>query len=278
MRCYTKARRRVEKTDTKVHSKIAKVESQGVVVKIEPLQSLLGDGELDIPASPDSKSEEDEVPDIDPQPLSISLDNYKRAADTSSRCIFKPCRYPDRLTTPKSIKERLLIDYSFFIPSHARICTYHQTNSHKEWSDLVNSSSITDFTVAHLEDLFSVLKNTKCNMFCRNFDNMIMQDNFLCQYLLGIEYKKYGEMLKDIESIRKPVWCLKKALAMYLMKKHTGFSNEKVARFFGVRVKLLVKIINRVHAHLETLIASDDSYVAVPTADGDGKEIVYYRL
>lgn len=277
-KCWLKAVRIVRKQN-EVHS-----ETKDVSVKIEPLHSLLllGDGELDIPASPGSQSddnEEENVPEKYSLPYTISLPNMKRAACSSSRCLFKNCTQPERRKPPRAIVERLLIDYSYYIPASSRICKRHHVNSHKVWRELVNNTSITDFTADHIENLFSILKNRRCSSYCRSFESEIKQDEYLCQYLLGVTYNKYEEMLKDVQQIRKKVWGTKKALAMYLMRKHTGFHPEKIANYFGVRLKLLVKIIHRVHVHLESLVASDDSYVAVPTIGSDNKEeIVYYRV
>ncbi|KAJ8708137.1 hypothetical protein PYW08_010503 [Mythimna loreyi] len=272
-RCHSRLKRLYEKTNSG-HAKDSK---EHMKIKLEQL----GYGEVDIPASPhpQDSSEEETTPDKHPQPHSITLNTYKRAADTSRHCIFKTCSRQATVAPPRCIKERLLIDYSFYLPPYSRICERHQINSHEIWRELVDSATITDFTAAHIDNLLSILKNTKCKFFCRSFIFQIKQDDYFCQYLLGTGYETFEKMLKDIQPIRKKVWHIQKALAMYLMKKHTGFSEEKVAKFFGVRLQMLVKIINRVHTHLESVAASDSSYAAVPTMGvGNQEEMVYYSM
>lgn len=251
-------------------------------VKNEPLHPLLllGDGEVNIPASPEPQSDEDEnLPETNAAPHSIILPSYKRAAESSSSCIFKHCKETELSTPPKVILERLLIDYCYYIPTTSRICKQHHLNSHKVWRELVNEANLSNFTAAHVENLFSILKNTKCNSYFRNFESEIKQNDYLCQFWLGVEHEKYEEMLKDMRNFNKSASYTRKALAMYLMKKHTGFSVDKLAKFFGVRNRLLKDIVNRVHGHFENLVASDDSYVAITTVGCDNKEdIVYHKI
>ncbi|KAJ8705979.1 hypothetical protein PYW07_010756 [Mythimna separata] len=239
-KCFSKAKRVYEKSNSKVNSKVQKKRAKEKVKDIEVKIERLGGDELDFPASPDRESSEDEdISEKYPQPLSITLDDYKRTADTSSHCIFKNCRNSDRALIPKSIKERLLLDYSFYLPTHSRICKEHQINSHEVWRELVDNATITDFTAEHIENIFSILQNVKCNSYCKSFTAYIKKDDYLCKYLLGISYEKFEEMLNDMQAIKKRVWCVKKALAIYLMRKHTGFCVEKLAEFFGTRPRAL---------------------------------------
>lgn len=250
MRCWSKVHRLV-KDRNEVQS-----QTKGVKVKIEPVHSslALGDGELDIPASPYSQSEDEEeiVGDNNHQSHSISLGNYKRAAASSSRCIFKNCGNSGLVIPSRAIVERLIIDYSYYIPLRSRICKRHQINTHKEWRKLVNDSRITDFTEKHLENLLSILRYTGCNNYCKKFDFKMKQDEQLCNYVLGVDYITYEEMLKDV-TISKRMWSVKKALAMYLMKNHTGFSDNKISKFFGVSKKYTKNVIIKVHNILARL-------------------------
>ncbi|KAJ8708092.1 hypothetical protein PYW08_010458 [Mythimna loreyi] len=251
LKCIQKAKRLLAENNSGVNCTVqtsTKYKSEDIEVKIEQL----GYDELDIPASPYSQvpSEDEDIPEKHPKHLSISLGTYKRAADTSSRCIFKKCTNSERLAIPSTIRERLLLDYSFYLPPNSRICKQHQNSNHEEWRKMVESCTFTDFSEAHLQNLFSIIKNIKCSSYCKNFECQIKKDEILCQYFFGLTFDKYEEMLKDLQPIKKHV--RKKALDIYLMKKHTGFSVEKVANFFGTREKWVVKIIDRVQEFFET--------------------------
>lgn len=123
----------------------------------------------------------------------IIMTNYRRSASTSRHCIFRLCENSSRLLVPTLLKERLLIDYSFYVPRSARICEYHLSESHNDWNVLYTISNCSDFTASQMEDLCSLLKNSATRNY--NIESIIQHNTVLCKYWLGLTHHQFEQLL-----------------------------------------------------------------------------------
>ncbi|KAL4708467.1 hypothetical protein ACJJTC_014349 [Scirpophaga incertulas] len=69
----------------------------------------------------------------------ITLENYKRAANTASHCLFPGCTNTNLHNMTDSFRATVLSTYRYYIPVHSRVCMEHRQSN--EWSILYNSSN-----------------------------------------------------------------------------------------------------------------------------------------
>lgn len=91
----------------------------------------------------------------------ITMLSYKRAASTSCHCIFRLCENTSRFLIPTFLKERLLIDYSFFVPRCARIYEYHLNEPHNDLHNLHTVSNCSNFHFITNRRLFGRILSQK---------------------------------------------------------------------------------------------------------------------
>lgn len=122
----------------------------------------------------------------------ITMHNYKRAASTSRYCIFRLCENTFRFLIPTLLEERLLIDYSFYVPRCARICDYHFNETHNDRNNLYTISNCSNFTALQIEDLCSLLKSSATRNY--NIETIIQHNSTLCKYWLGFTYYQFEQL------------------------------------------------------------------------------------
>lgn len=160
---------------------------------------------------------------------------YRRAAATSSHCLFPGCQEPERLLVPKLIREMLLIHNKFYVPTSARICRHHLNNG--TWSEL--TSNLRDFTSAQVDIIFNTLgEAVQKNM---DFENIATMAPNLCHYWLGMNAQQFEELFSCIPSLLPELKNPKIALCIYLVKLRTGESNERLSTLFGMARSMLEK-------------------------------------
>lgn len=144
---------------------------------------------------------------------------YKRAAATSSACLFLGCHQSERLLEPKALREMLLIHKMFYVPTCARICRYHLDNGH--WSDL--TSNLQDFTGAQFDAILKILG--RAALYCLEFENISAMAPHLCHYWLGMNADQFNELLACVQSLSQFVKNPSVTLCIYIVKLRTGDSN-----------------------------------------------------
>lgn len=63
-----------------------------------------------------------------------TLENYRRAANTASHCLFPNCGNASLHNMTDSFRAMVLSTYKYYIPIHSRVCTEHRTSN--EWGNL----------------------------------------------------------------------------------------------------------------------------------------------
>lgn len=171
------------------------------------------------------------LPQIPNQPVrlvapKIQSSEYKRAAATSSACIFLGCHRPERLLVPRVIREMLLIRNKFYVPTCSRICEHHL---HKGcWSDLTSNHH--DFTGAQFDTILNILGRAAA--YRLEFGNVSLMSPHLCRYWLGMNAEQFEELLACVPSLSQNVENPSLALCIYIVKLRTGDSNERLSSLF----------------------------------------------
>lgn len=69
----------------------------------------------------------------------IMMENYRRAANTASHCLFPQCSNINLHNLSDSFRATILSTYKYYIPVHSRVCSEHRLSN--QWSDLFDSSN-----------------------------------------------------------------------------------------------------------------------------------------
>ncbi|KAF9823579.1 hypothetical protein SFRURICE_011885 [Spodoptera frugiperda] len=90
----------------------------------------------------------------------IMMENYRRAANTASHCLFPQCSNINLHNLSDSFRATILSTYKYYIPVHSRVCSEHRLSN--QWSNLFDSSnSIRTFTLEQVEHVFSFVNAFK---------------------------------------------------------------------------------------------------------------------
>lgn len=90
----------------------------------------------------------------------ITLENYRRAANTASHCLFPNCVNTSLHNMTVSFRAMVLSTHKYYISIHSRVCTEHRTSN--EWGNLYDSSnSLRTFTPQQVEHRFSFVNAFK---------------------------------------------------------------------------------------------------------------------
>ncbi|KAL4718622.1 hypothetical protein ACJJTC_009942, partial [Scirpophaga incertulas] len=168
------------------------------------------------------------IPHIRAAVAKIQSSVYKRAAASSSVCLFLGCQRPERLLVPKQIKDMLLIHKKFYVPNSARICHHHLQNGN--WMDL--TSNLHDFTGVQFDIILKTLE--KAAEYHLDFNNISTMAPSLCHYWLGMSYEQFDELLACVPSLSQSVKNYHLALCIYIVKLRTGDSNERLSSLFRI--------------------------------------------
>lgn len=170
------------------------------------------------------------IPQHSERAPTIKLPHYKRAANTSRRCIFSGCLNGERFIVPNHVKDFLLRELMFYVLISARVCEYHLYSN--EWELLSrNDDAVSDFTASQLENLVSVLKNQSSFL---DFENVGAMPNYICHYWTGLIVEQFLELYNSIPPLATEFKDGKTVLAIYLTKIRTGDSNERLSNLFNM--------------------------------------------
>ncbi|XP_045781360.1 uncharacterized protein LOC123878262 isoform X2 [Maniola jurtina] len=159
---------------------------------------------------------------------SIVLPNYKRCANTSSRCIFQGCRRRIGHNVPTWIKSAMLSNNKLFIPRRARVCERHLNSN--EWDSLINNKNLTNtFTAEHIESMLDYKRENVID-----FENVETMPDNICHYWTGHTTKEFIDLYNAIPIQSAVTKKSKSALAMFLIKCRTKDSNARLSRLFKV--------------------------------------------
>ncbi|CAG9792702.1 unnamed protein product [Diatraea saccharalis] len=157
----------------------------------------------------------------------IKSSQYRRAACTSSRCIFQNCSRSERLLIPSAIKELVLYRQKFYIPNGCRVCRYHLNQGH--WNEL--TSELVDFTGEQFDVIMTMMERA-ANSYL-DFSNIKIMSPHLCRYFLGLNSDQFYDLLNSIPNLVDHVPNASIALSVLLVKLKTGDSNERLATLFN---------------------------------------------
>lgn len=182
----------------------------------------------------------------------ITMTAYKRAPVSATHCIFNNCKGKEKFLIPRRIRECVLLDHNFYISISCRICTEHLYETHKEWSDLYIGRNCSDFNIRQINNLCSLLRSSTSREYTDDiFQKIIWRYDCMCKYWLGVSYEKYEYILKLMKPAKETLKSVQKCLSIYLMKRHTGFCDEKIASFFKISTERLHSNCNIIHDFLK---------------------------
>ncbi|XP_052739022.1 uncharacterized protein LOC112046063 [Bicyclus anynana] len=157
----------------------------------------------------------------------IVMPTLRRAAETTSRCLFLKCNNSEKRRIPDSVRKHVIKKYNFYIPKSARICNYHM-NTHLYYKLYAAENTIMTFSAAQIEEMvFLLADDTQLD-----FQNPLNIDDHLFKYWFGRTKEEFKQILIDkprLQSIK-----LKSGLAALLCKMRTGDSNERISALFQI--------------------------------------------
>ncbi|XP_072936633.1 uncharacterized protein [Epargyreus clarus] len=169
----------------------------------------------------------------------IILNNYKRAANTASHCIFPECTSNSLHRVSDSLRFQILIDHKFYVPRHARICDNHVRSN--LWGTLYESqNSYSTFDAEHVEHVFSFLNQPN-----PDFNNVLSMEDHLFFYWLGLSKENFRTILNEVPQIQT----IKRGivgLSGLLIKLRTGDSDERIASLMKIPRRTLEGLINKI--------------------------------
>ncbi|RVE41952.1 hypothetical protein evm_013392 [Chilo suppressalis] len=139
------------------------------------------------------------VPAPRPQPEpEIILPNYKRAANTSTHCVFNGCGFGQHLhVIPLFIKKMLIEKYNLYVARSTRVCETHL--SLNIWHVLLENNNVfINFTANQIEDLINIAKSEKPIL---NFENVAQMQNVICHYWTGPNHMTHRDIVNRNLSI-----------------------------------------------------------------------------
>lgn len=166
----------------------------------------------------------------------INLPHYKRAANTSARCIFNRCNNRSYHLIPRFFKKLMV--------KKSRVCEGHLYSN--EWHILSeNTATFSTFTANEVEDLIDLAK-AESEVF--DFENVAEMRDSLCHYWTSLTVSEFLMLYDSIPQMdfKQP----KRALAVYLAKLRTGESNRRLATVFDLSYTAFQRILSKVRTVL----------------------------
>lgn len=172
---------------------------------------------------------------------SISIAEYRKAANTSRRCMFPNCRSRNLLRIPEFMKKRQLIENKLYIPTSARVCNIHLDGN--SWADL-NELNDSAFTADQIKDMLDTLV-TACNENqAFNFDTVENITTEELHFSVGLTHEQFERILQETPSLLEVSRRPKTVLGAYLMKIRSGEPNERLAARLGISRRTFERKVN----------------------------------
>lgn len=192
------------------------------------------------------------IPPVSPVPLqgqrpietdTVYLPHYKRAANTSRRCIYSDCGNAPIHLISMFIKKNLITKHNFYVPRCARVCRQHLYSN--TWRALPEESfTMTSFSVRQIEDLIDITKQESATF---NFECIEEMPNHICHYWTGIEVFEFLILYNELPLVGK-VPSPKTSLAIFLIKMRTGDSNKRLSSLFNIPRSTMERHMGIVHS------------------------------
>ncbi|XP_045504504.1 uncharacterized protein LOC123701151 [Colias croceus] len=179
-----------------------------------------------------------EVPTLPTEASSseITLENYRRAANTASHCLFPNCGNTSLHNMTDSFRAMVLSTYKYYIPIHSRVCTEHRTSN--EWANLY------DFTPQQVEHIFSFVNAYKpCLDFSKVESIHEIEENIFF-FWTGRTKQDFFTLLEEVPRIREMHKGML-ALAAFLIKIRTGESDVRLSTLLDVPRSTLERLMNK---------------------------------
>ncbi|KAH9642810.1 hypothetical protein HF086_012304 [Spodoptera exigua] len=205
----------------------------------EEVQVETGDSEL-ITAEPVHESLD--LPSV-VAPSEIILENYRRAANTASHCLFPQCNNINLHNMADSFRATILSTYQYYIPVHSRVCTEHRLSN--QWSNLYNSSnSIRTFTLQQVEHIFSFVNAFKPYLDFTNVEAIQEIEDNIFFFWTGRSKQDFFSLVSEVPRIQRMHKGLL-GLAALLIKMRTGESDVRLSTLLDVPRSTLERLMNK---------------------------------
>ncbi|CAG4980978.1 unnamed protein product [Colias eurytheme] len=190
----------------------------------------------------EDRQEDSNVPD---QPVAeIILQNYRRAANTASHCLFAGCVNTSLHTISDSFRATILGHYKFYIPLLARVCAEHLYGNN--WDSLYDlPSSIKTFTVQQIEHVFSFVASEKTYLDFSTLETIQEIDDNLFFYWIGRSKQDFIALVNEVPRIQDTHRGIL-GLGTLLMKLRTGESDDRISKLIGVPRRTMERLMNKV--------------------------------
>lgn len=170
----------------------------------------------------------------------ISMQNYRRAANSAAYCIFPNCDSNDLHRINDDIRIYIIQDYHYYIPEFARVCSRHlNENSWDVLYDSENSSAV--FTVDQIEHMFSFI-NVKRPI---NFNDVLSMSDHLFLYWIGLSKDNFQILLNEVPRIRETHRGVT-GLVGLLIKFRTGDPDNRIASLMEISRSTLERLMKNV--------------------------------
>ncbi|XP_047024539.1 uncharacterized protein LOC124633388 [Helicoverpa zea] len=218
---------------------VATTEEVQVETTTEEVQVETGDSEL-ITAEPVHESLD--LPSV-VAPSEIMLENYRRAANTASHCLFPQCNNINLHNMADSFRATILSTYQYYIPVHSRVCTEHRLSN--QWSNLYNSSnSIRTFTLQQVEHIFSFVNAFKPYLDFTNVEAIQEIEDNIFFFWTGRSKQDFFTLVSEVPRIQRMHKGLL-GLAALLIKMRTGESDVRLSTLLDVPRSTLERLMNK---------------------------------
>lgn len=173
----------------------------------------------------------------------ITLENYRRAANTASHCLFPECSNINLHNMADSFRATILSTYKYYIPVHSRVCTEHRLSN--EWSNLYDSStSMSTFTSQQVEHIFSFVNAFKPYLDFTNVEAIQEIEENIFFFWTGRSKQDFFTLLNEVPRIQEMHKGIL-GLGALLMKMRTGESDVRLSTLLDVPRSTLERLMNK---------------------------------
>ncbi|CAH2103328.1 unnamed protein product [Euphydryas editha] len=157
----------------------------------------------------------------------------KRASASHKKCVFG-CSSKSLHIIPQTVRDKVLVTHRFYLPEGSRYCDKHLSD--EQWELLSQTATSCTYNQSHIEDMIDSLRKLADKQ--QSFFNFEFIDD-MCdsqvEQWTGINKDQFKNLLSLLPSLTEAE---KKnpstALALYLIKLHTGGTDERLFSLFNI--------------------------------------------
>lgn len=161
--------------------------------------------------------------------VQFNLTGYSRGPNSGRSCIFHSCENTSRHRIAETIKMKMIMDYNYYIPPEARVCTEHMHTD--SWAVLLNAPNQRfDFNPHHMLNIIQLLKQYNNRLL--NFEEVENLDEAELHYWTGRTLPQFLNILEQTPSLSSRSQRPRTTLGVYLVKIRTGEPDDRLASIF----------------------------------------------